>query len=67
MHDGSQFALFMASELASELYCDEVLAGDGSILHLDRVRRVTAVTPPESHWPPDAYLQEQHRRFLSGS
>jgi len=32
---GEQQELFMASELASELYVDEVLTGDGSLITLD--------------------------------
>ncbi len=33
---GEQQELFMASELASELYVDEVLTGDGSLVILDK-------------------------------
>ncbi len=39
---------FMDSELASELYCDEVLAGDGRILHLDAIRSVSAMPEAEA-------------------
>ena len=39
---------FMASEQVSELYCDEVLAGDGSILQVDRVLSVSALTETEA-------------------
>ena len=37
----------MASELASELYVDEVLAGDGSILQVDRIGSVSALDEDE--------------------
>ncbi len=39
--DQREFA-FMASELASELYCDEVLDGSGCFQYLDSVRSVSA-------------------------
>jgi len=44
----SVMAQFMASELASELYVDDVLAGDGRIVQVDRVSRVTALTEAEA-------------------
>jgi len=31
------------SEEASLLYCDEVLAGDGTFLHVDKVRSVSGL------------------------
>ncbi len=31
------------SEEASELYCDEILAGDGTLLHIDSVRSVSGL------------------------
>ena len=34
---------FMASELASELYCDEILDGSGRFLHLDSTVSVSAL------------------------
>ena len=34
---------FLESELASELYVDEVLAGDGSLLHIDSKGSVSAL------------------------
>ena len=40
--------LFMASELASELYCDELLAGDGSSLYVDSVCSVSALAEAEA-------------------
>ena len=37
-------ARFLRSELAAELYCDEVLAGDGSPLYVDRVLSMGALS-----------------------
>ena len=39
---------FLASELASELYCDEVLAGDGSLLQIDSPLSVSALAEAEA-------------------
>ena len=33
---------FMNSELASELYCDEIVDGRGKLLHVDTTRSVSA-------------------------
>ncbi len=55
---------FLDSEVASELYVDEVLAGDGSVLYVDRVPSVSALPEAEAAlWPGDDYLDEQCRRF----
>ncbi len=35
--------------------------------YLDRVGSVSDSGPVELHWPPDAQLEEQHRRFHNGS
>jgi len=37
----TQFSAFMDSELASELYVDEVLTGDGRLVILDKYRSVS--------------------------
>ena len=39
---------FLASELVSELYCDEVLAGDGSLLQIDSPFSVSALAEAEA-------------------
>ncbi len=39
------------SEIAAEMYCDEVLAGDGSWLHVDRVRSVSGLVLVRSITP----------------
>ena len=58
---------FMQTELASELYVDEVLDGAGRIQYLDRSVSVSASTGPALHWLAGADLDSQHRRFLNGS
>ncbi len=55
-------AQFMASEKAAELYVDEVLAGDGSLLHIDSTVRVTALEMDFDLSDED--LDEQCRRHL---
>ncbi len=55
-------AQFMSSERASELYVDEVLAGDGSLLHVDKSVRVTALEMDFDLSDED--LEEQCRRHL---
>ncbi len=42
--DGSVQSPFMASELASELYCDERLTGDGHLISLDIPGSVSGLT-----------------------
>ena len=59
--------LFLGSELASELYVDEVLDGAGRIQYLDSVRSMSGLPGPLIHWPADSVIEEQHRRFHSGS
>ncbi len=60
--DGSQF---MASEVASKLYVNEVLDGRGNLQYLDRDVSVSGMSQ-EAIW--DAVLlDEQHRRFLNGT
>jgi len=34
--------------------------------YLDRVGSVSASTEVELHWPPDALIEEQYRRFHNG-
>jgi len=46
----SEFRSFMESELASELYCDEVLDGSGRLLHLDKVGSVSALAEAEDQY-----------------
>ena len=41
-------AQFMASELASELYVDELLAGDGRILQVDNLLSMSALAEAEA-------------------
>ncbi len=53
---------FMSSEKASELYCDEVLAGDGSFVHVDRSGSVSAFEMDFDLSDED--LEEQCRRHL---
>ena len=36
-------------------------------LYLDKVGSVSGMPLEELHWPPDAFLEEQHRRFHNGS
>jgi len=56
--------VFMASELASELYVDGRVAGDGSPSYVDKVGSVSAVQRDETQlWLGDELLEEQHRRF----
>ena len=45
---GEQLPLFMASELASELYVDEVLTGDGSLVILDKHGSMGAMAEAET-------------------
>ena len=35
--------------------------------YLDKVGSVSGMPLEELHWPPDAFLEEQHRRFHNGS
>jgi len=61
-------AQFMDSELASEMYVDEVLTGDGQFVRLDNVSRVTAMDDGRvAIWPDARYTDQQYRRFLNGS
>ena len=67
----------MRSEIAAELYVDEVIDGQGWPIaiapapgdrYLDKVSRVTALTETEiPHVWDDRILENQHRRFLNGS
>ena len=41
---------FMESELASELYCDEVLTGDGHFVRLDIPGSVSGLIRFDSRW-----------------
>jgi len=43
-----QHARFLQSELAAELYVDEVLAGDGSLLHVDSKGSVRGLSRDEA-------------------
>ncbi len=45
----------------------EALAVDPRQLYLDIPGSVSASGPCDLHWPPDALIEEQHRRFLDGS
>jgi len=59
LHDslfGEQLGLFMASELASELYVDEVLAGDGSLLHVDTIGSVRGLRRDEDTFVPSGKI-----------
>ncbi len=55
---------YMASSLASEHYCDEVVDGAGRLLYLDKVGSVSALNEPSEPIWVDSLLDEQHRRFL---
>ncbi len=60
--------LFLGSELAAELYVDEVLDGRGRFQYLDSVSSVSGlVEVEEDHVWDDRLLDQQHRRFLNGS
>ncbi len=59
--------LFMASELAAEMYVDELLAGDGSVQYLDSPGSVSASRCPSLHWGTPEEMEQQHRRFVYGS
>ncbi len=50
------------SELASELYCDEVLDGQGQFLYLDRVVSVSALDEDEA----TAFYGVQMEMFSEG-
>jgi len=60
--------LLADSEVASELYVDEVLDGQGRFSYLDSVGSVSALAEAEDSrvWD-DHLLIQQHRRFLNGS
>ena len=59
-HDDPQL---MASELASEAFCDEVLAGDGSLLQIDNLGSVSAMHRAELPVYP---TEEELRSILKG-
>ncbi len=50
---------FLQTELAAEMYVDELLDGQGRSLYLDRVSRVTALTEAET----DAEYDPEHVKF----
>ena len=56
--------LFLQTELAAEMYVDEVLAGDGSVLHLDSPGSVSASECPPLHWGSPEQLSTQRQRHL---
>ena len=45
----------------------EGLAPRGDNEYLDKVVSVSASTGPLLHWPPDAIIDQQYRRFHNGS
>jgi len=55
-------ARFLESELASEMYVDEVLDGSGGLLYLDRVSSVSASPEAEA----DAFYGVQQELFSEG-
>ncbi len=57
---------FLDSELASELYVDEVLDGSGRIQYLDSMVSMSALPDPGPIWV-DRVIEEQYRRFINGS
>jgi len=61
-------SLFMASEKAAELYVDEVLDGEGRLLHLDSIGSVSGLRRDENTcvWPSDKEFLEQSERFHNG-
>jgi len=54
-------------EEAAQRISLEGLAPFGDREYVDKVVSVSASTGPLSHWPGDAIIEEQHRRFLNGS
>ncbi len=56
---------FLGSEIASVLYVDEVLDGQGNVQYIDRGISVSGSTPPQIHWD-DALIDQQERSFHHG-
>ena len=44
----------------------EGLDAMGESLYLDKVVSVSELGRDGTHWPPDAFIDEQHRRFHNG-
>ena len=59
-------SLFLASELAAELYVDEVIDGSGRLLYVDKDVSMSALPDPDPIWV-DRVIEEQYRRFINGS
>ncbi len=54
-------------EAAQRARWDWAVAGMDESRYLDKVGSVSAPPETASHWPDDAIIEEQHRRFLNGS
>ncbi len=54
------------TELAAEMYADDVLDGSGRLCHLDKVSSMSAMPEPEHHWDSEI-LKRQERSFNHGS
>ena len=54
-------------EEAAQRFSLEGLAPRGVPEYLDNVVSVSASMGPLLHWPPDAIIEEQYRRFHNGS
>ena len=66
-HNGLLTAKGLAEAAQREDVAGAVLAGPLAVLQLDRVRSVSGLPPDEIHWPPDALIDQQYRRFHNGS
>jgi len=56
--------LDLESELASELYCDEVVDGSGRLQYIDRVGSVSALVEVEDDFAYDPLHVELNRRLI---
>ena len=59
--------VFMASELASEMYVDEVLDGQGRLQYIDKVGSVSGLIEVEDDFDYDPTHIELNRRLIHGS